>query len=233
VTLRPAIFQFCFVIFFFLASGAYGLDFSGAELGFSVTPEYNRAFGQCWTFSGTGGLNLNERSAVRSGLSFWAAREVYEVDAFISGETAFPLSFPLSGGLAYMFNGTPDYDTGSHTLLPLISLKGRWAGVSVGPALRFNVFYRTRMVFEPVPAVLLYVNFYNTEKFKIGLRCANFDDFAAGNFGSYFLNLNSVLKLTKTLSLINDLELRQSGSTGLAANFFGVAYRGGLVASWH
>ncbi|MDR1175935.1 MAG: hypothetical protein LBK83_10760 [Treponema sp.] len=232
MTLRPVASQFRFVFFFVLASGVYGLDFSGAELGFSVTPEYNRAFNQCWTFSGSGSLSFNERYTVKSGLSFWAARDVYEVDTFISGEAVFPLRLPLSGGVSYVFNGMPDYDTGSHTLLPLISLKGRRAGISVGPALRFNSFYYTRTVFESILAVSAYVNFYNTEKFRIGLRCANFGDFAVGNFGSYFLNLNSSLKLTKLFSLINELELYQSGSSGLSANFFGVAYRGGLTVSW-
>jgi hypothetical protein len=220
------------VFFFFFVSGLYGLDFSDAEFGFSVTPEYNRAFNQCWTFSGTGSLNFNERCTVKSGLSFWAAQAVYEVDTFISGEAVFPSSLPLSGSFAYVFNGMPDYDTGSHTLLPLISLKGRRAGISVGPAFRFNAFYYTRMAFESVLAVSAYVNFYNTEKFRVGLRCANFGDFAVGNFGSYFLNLNSSLKLTKMFSLINELELHQSGSSGLSASFFGVAYRGGLTVSW-
>jgi hypothetical protein len=220
------------LVFFFLVSGLYGLDFSGAEVCFSVTPEYNRAFNQCWTFSGSGSLAFNERYSVKSGMSFWAARTVYEVDAFVSGEAVFPLGLPLSGSFAYVFNRMPGYDTGSHTLLPLISLKGRWAGISVGPALRFSSFYDTRKVFESMLAVSAYVNFYNTEKFRVGLRCANFGDFAVGNFGSYFLNLNSFLKLTKLVSLINELELYQSGSSGLAANFFGVAYRGGLSVSW-
>ncbi|MDR2304308.1 MAG: hypothetical protein LBE10_06945 [Treponema sp.] len=204
----------------------------GAELGFSVTPEYNRAFNQCWTFSGTGSLSFNERYTVKSGFSFWAARAVYEVDTLIGGEVVFPVSFPLSGSFAYVFNGMPDYDTWSHTLLPLISLKGRRAGISVGPAFRFNSFYYNRMVFESMLIASVYVNFYNTEKFRAGLRCANFGDFTVGNFGSYFLTLNSSLKFTKLFSLTNELELHQSGSSGLSANFFGVAYRGGLTVSW-
>jgi hypothetical protein len=61
---------------------------------------------------------------------------------------------------------------------------------------------------------------------------ANFSDFYAGTMGAYSHSLNSLIRLGKHWSLINNIELLQSGSVALAANFYGIAYRGGFRFTW-
>jgi hypothetical protein len=82
-----------------------------------------------------------------------------------------------------------------------------------------------------------FVDFYQTDKIRIGMGCANFDNFLAGNMGSYFLEFYSLIRLAKPetlrrLSLINEIRIEQTGSVGLDSNFYGIAYRGGLVCRW-
>jgi hypothetical protein len=50
--------------------------------------------------------------------------------------------------------------------------------------------------------------------------------------GSYSINLNSLARLTKKISLVNELELLQTGSVGLVANFYGIVYKGGVLLQW-
>ncbi|MDR2553595.1 MAG: hypothetical protein LBD31_10600 [Treponema sp.] len=152
--------------------------------------------------------------------------------AFAGGEAALPISLPLYAGLAYIYNGLPGYEIYSHTLLPLMSLKGRWAGIALGPGFRFTEFFGEPPVFESMISFSAYVNFLDREKLRLGLRCANFNNFNAGNMGAYFINLNSTVYLTKQCALINEFEILQSGSVALSANFYGIVYRGGVVFTW-
>jgi hypothetical protein len=226
--ITAAVFIFC------LTSGIYGLNIevTQKELGIAFMPEYTRVFSQGLTMSGTGSLELNNRVSFRGGLAVWAASSVYEADAFIGGEYALPLRVPLFVNLSYMYNGLPDYETRSHSLLHTFMIKGRWAGASLGFNLRLTSFYGEDVLFEPIIAFSGYANFYTSEKFTIGISCANFSEFAAGNFGSYFFGLNSKIQFSNLVALTNDLELYQAGSVGLSANFYGIAYRGGVVFSW-
>jgi hypothetical protein len=50
--------------------------------------------------------------------------------------------------------------------------------------------------------------------------------------GSYFLEFYSLIYLVKGISLINGIRIEQTGSVGLDANFYGIAWRGGLVCRW-
>ncbi|GHV81624.1 hypothetical protein AGMMS49991_01820 [Spirochaetia bacterium] len=219
-------------IFCLLVSKAYCLDFSipGMELGAAFKPEYNRSLGFCWDISAFGSLKLNKLAAVKGGLALGMTGPGFDIDTYISGEVDMPFWSPLSFGLSYIYNGLPGYKTNVHTLLPAFSIKGKWAGITVGPALRFTGF-DSAVFFEYTLAASAFANFYNTEKLRIGIRAANFNDFSAGNFGSYSLNLNSLVRFEQ-ISLINEIELYQSGSSGLTSNFYGIAYKGGILFTW-
>jgi hypothetical protein len=218
----------------FIVPRIYGIDIevSKTELEAALTPEYNRVFSQGLTVSVQGLIELNERVSFKGGGAFWTAPSAYEMDAFIGGEYALPVKVPLFVDLSYIYNGMPDYETYSHSLLNTIMIKGRWAGVSLGFNLRFTSFFNDPVLFEPIIAFFGYVNFYNSKTFRIGISGANYSEFSAGNFGSYFYGLNSMMRVSELVSVINDLELRQSGSVGLSADFYGIAYRGGVVFSW-
>jgi hypothetical protein len=117
-------------------------------------------------------------------------------------------------------------------MLPLLSSRWKWAGFSLGTALRFTVYAEEEPIFEPILAFLFFVNFISTENIRAGLKTANFNDFLARNTGAYFLNLNISVRLGKRVYLINEIELYQTGSAGLSSAFYGAAYRGGIKYQW-
>jgi hypothetical protein len=197
-------FQIRVGLLLFLIPKVYASDFSITDRAavFNVEPEFNRAFYQFWTFSGSGSLTFNERYSLKAGVALWNTNKVSELDAFIKGGILLPLAFrsrqlPLAFNFGYLYNGLPAYEARTYTILPTISLNGRWVGFSLGTTLRFTSFSGEGAVFESILAFSGYVNFYNTEKLRVGLQVANFNDYTAGNFGAYYLTLNSMVSIIK------------------------------------
>jgi hypothetical protein len=223
-----------FAVLLFLTPALYGLGISitGGEAGVELVPEYNRTYYGCLTFSAAGSLEFNERLTIRGGFSLWNASSAYEVDAAAGLKVQLILNLPLYVYFSYLFNTLPDYDTLSHTMLPLLGFRGKYAGIALGTNLRYSSFFDEPAIFEPSLAFEGYVNFYNTEKFRIGLRGANFNDFIAGNFGAYYLSLNSTMGIVGSLFLISSLDLYQTGSAGLSSEFYGIGYKIGVVYKW-
>jgi hypothetical protein len=234
--------KICLLCFFFLitaVSGAYALDIylTGIEVELDVKGEFNRTFYYCAGTALTGVLEINNYFTLGGGLSleglgFATGSGALIYSAFGKTGFRFPMRFPLELDFSYIYNSMPDYKTGMHTMLPLLSSRWKWAGFSLGTALRHTVYDQEAPVFEPVLAFLVFVNFVNTEHIRAGLKTANFSDFLAGNMGAYFLNLNVSIGLGKRLYFINEIELYQTGSVGLSSAFYGAAYRGGIKYQW-
>ncbi|MDR3303198.1 MAG: hypothetical protein LBS86_02165 [Treponema sp.] len=218
---------------------------TGSEVNVYFKSEVNRTFYYCWDINSSASVEFNHRYTIKGGVSLGQLDTVFDVSTFVAADV--DLSSIMGGrgvekkflrvgslwvSLAYMYNGLPEYKTKSHAIVPLFSLKGRWVGLSLGVSLRFTEFDDTLVLFESNMAAAVSVNFYNTDAFRIGLKCANFSEFVAGAFGAYFLSLNSVIRLTKPLSITSDIELYQSGSVGLASNFYAIAFRVGVVFTW-
>jgi hypothetical protein len=231
-----------FLYLFFLitaASGVQALDVyvTGMEAELDVKGEFNRAFYYCADTALTGVLEVNDYFTLGGGFSLGslglgAGDGALTYSAFGKTGFRFPLRFPLELGFSYICNAMPDYKTGIHTMLPLVSSRWKWAGFSLGTALRYTVYDRETPIFEPILAYLVFVNVINTETIRAGLKAANFSGFSAGNMGAYFLNLNVSLRLGKRLYFINEIELYQTGSIGLSSAFYGAAYRGGIKYQW-
>jgi hypothetical protein len=157
---------------------------------------------------------------------------VFEIKTFASADYTLPVFPPLHFCVAFFYNGLPQYGANTFSLLPLIAFNWKWAGFSVGITNRWTSFFGEPGIYESILSISVYGYFYLSEKFKIGFRIANYGDFVALNYGAYFLNLNSIVRILPQLSVINELELYQSGGGGLTATFYGVAYRGGIVYKW-
>jgi hypothetical protein len=169
-----------------LLSSIYSLDIaiSRSELELKITPEYNRSFYFCWDIMAVGSLEINNLVTIKGGLAMGMTGITFDINTVISGEVDLPFWSPLFFGLGYTYNGLPGYKTNTHTLLPAVSVRGKWAGITIGPALRFTGFDSV-VIFEPLLAVSAFANFYNTEKLRIGIRVANFSEFMAGNFRDF------------------------------------------------
>jgi len=221
-------------ILFLVLQKLHGTDIAitGKEAGAYVTPEFNRAFLFCWDIAAVGALTLNNQYTIKSGLALGTVGINFDIKMFAGGEAAPFAGVPVSFGLDYQYNGLPKFENHTHSILLLASYKTKQAGISLGHNFRLTSFFGEAAVFEPVFVCTVYVFFINHESLQIGLKASNFDDFTSGNIGAYFLNLNSVVRLNEKISLVNEIELHQSGSIALASNFYGIVYRGGAVFSW-
>jgi hypothetical protein len=208
------------------------------ELAFAVKPEFNRTFYYSNDFEFTGifpldDLRVNIKGGTALGLLGGGQKEVVAaLKTFFSLDYSPSFTPFLRFGVAYIYNGLPQYGTDTLSILPFAAVDWKWAGFAVGITNRWSTFFDESAIYESVLALSVYVNFYVSEKFKIGLRGANYSDFEARNFGAYFFNLNSIVRILPQLSVINELELYQSGGGGLTTSFYGIAYRGGIVYKW-
>jgi hypothetical protein len=200
-------------------------------VGVDFTVESNRVFPALVDFSSFGSLSVHKAARFDTGVSLGGNGVFFVVKTFAKAALSLK-DTPLSATVHYIYNGLPAYKTHIQTLTPMLSLNGRWAGTSVGPAWHFTVFDREAAIVEPVFAFSAYVNVYNTDRGRIGLRCANITDFSSGTMGAYALTAYSALGISKRCFMINTITLYQSGSVGLAANYYGFSYRGGLVFTW-
>jgi hypothetical protein len=234
--------KICLLFFLFIittVSGVHALDIylTGIEAELDIKGEFNRTFYFCADTALAGVLELNNYFTLGGGFSLGglglaAGNSVPAYGAFGKTGFRFPMRFPLELGLSYIYNGIPDYKTDMHTVLPLLSSRWKWAGFSLGTALRYTVYDREAPILEPVLAFLVFANFINTENIRAGIKTANFNDFLAENMGAYFLNLNVSIRFGKRLYFINEIELYQTGSIGLSSAFYGAAYRGGIKYQW-
>jgi len=99
--------------------------------------------------------------------------------------------------------------------------------------LRFSLFFaEPPIIFESVLSFSAYVNFINNEKFRIGIIVANFDDLQIRNMGFYSLSFDSAVVINTHWTFVNELKIMQSGSVALGANFYGIAWKGGVKFKW-
>jgi len=210
------------------------MDFNitGKELGFFYSPEYNRTFNICWDISTSGVVKLNDRHSFKAGFALGSAGTVADIKGFAGGETALSVNIPLYIGFAYNYNSMPEYKYNTHSLPLMFSYKGKRVGTVLGINSRFSSFSGESTVFEPILIASVYVFLFKTDILQFKVEAANSNDFTYGNLGAYFLKLNNTFNLLKQLSLVNEIELHQSGSIALASNFYGVVYRGGVRFLW-
>lgn len=222
-------------LLFFLAVHnihAFDMEITGKTIEGYSRKEYNRTSLYYGELSSIGAIALNDRYVFKSGISI--GKTAVDTDIKLCNSARFDpfAGKPLQIAAAYLYTGLPEYRTHAHTILPVIAYNARWAGIGIGTGLRFTSFSGEPALFEAVLSFSGYVNFICKEALRIGIRCANFNDFSAGNMGSYALTLNSAVRLTKNWSIMNDLELMQSGSVALSAGFYGIAWRGGAQFTW-
>jgi hypothetical protein len=200
--------------------------------------EYNRAYYFIGDMSAIGAVELNNRLKCKTGFSIGWAEGVTDIKVFTGARFGLlakrpqePLG-PLGLGLSWIYNGLPEYEAHSHTLLPSLSWNAKYWGITIGPSFRFTSFFKESAMFQSILSISVYANFINNEKLRIGLSLANFNDFQVNNFASYLLCLNSAVRINRRWSILNELELKQSGGDGLSAAFYGVALRGGARFTW-
>ncbi|MCL2270051.1 MAG: hypothetical protein FWC24_01780 [Treponema sp.] len=211
---------------------AFDIEITGKEIEGFARGEYNRGFYYYGEISSTGVVEFNDRYAVKSGISLGKTAFDADVKAFASVRFSPLARKPLHLTAAYIFNGLPEYKAYAHTILPAVFYNARRAGIGVGTCFRFTSFFSEPALFEAVLSLSSYFNFINRESLRIGITCANFNDFTARNMGAYTYALNTAVRINKNWTVINDVELIQGGSVAMSAAFYGVAWKGGAKFTW-
>ena len=212
----------------------WGLDFfiSQRELGANTRFEYNRVFTGCFEFETYGGFQMNNRIGFKGGLAVGALGPVGDFNAFTKISVQPLLRLPVLVNFNYSLTSMPDYQTAIHSLIPYCTLDWRRLGISLGINFRYTRFERERPFQESVLVFSLSYTVFTGERTRFWLTYANFNDFFSGNMGSYSLSLEHSLRLSRGISLRNEITLYQTGSVALAANFYGIGYKGGIVFQW-
>ena len=205
---------------------------TGKEVAAYFTNEFNRSFYYYGELSSAGGMELDNRFTFRGGVSLGLSRDITDIRGFTSAGLSPLFLKQLQFTLAYIYNGLPEYSAHSHTILPVVSFNGKWAGIGIGPGLRFTSYFGEPALFESVLSFSGYVNVINNKTMLMGISCANFNEFSVRNMGAYSLNFYSSVRINQNWSVINELELMQSGSVALSSIFHGIAWKGGLQFKW-
>ena len=220
------------LIIFHQNLSALNFHVTGREIGSEIKGEYNRALSFSAGLLAFAGVEINNLYNFKGGLFLGTAGGGLDIRTFIRGRAGPFFGKPFYAGLAYIYNGLPSFSVHEHTFLPFISYNGKRAGVSIGTGLRFTRFFGEAAVFESMFSVSAYFNFINNDKLLIGLGLGNFNDFYAGNFSSFTLSVNGLVRLNSRWAVSGEISILQSGSTAFAANFYGVSFQGGARFTW-
>jgi len=225
---------FLAIVFFICVRELHALDIAitDNEAEAHIKGEYNRNYYFSGDIQTIGAVELNHRLKLRTGISIGWARDITDIKLFSGARCRLFEKWPLEAVLSWIYNGLPEYEAHSHTALPCLFWNARYAGVTIGPGFRFTSFFNEPAILETTLAISVYANLVNNEKLRISVSLANFNDFQANNFGFLSLRVNSEARISSCWSLLNELELKQSGGDGLTGAFYGVAMRVGTGFKW-
>ena len=201
------------------------------EIDAFLRTEYNRSATFYGELSLMGGMEFFDQLKVKGGISLGRTERQTDINTFVRANYM-PFSFPLGFTLAWIYNGIPEYEADMHTILPYISFGNSRAGISVGMNFRFSSHFGEEAQFESILSFSGYLNFLDTESLQVGISAGNFTDFYAKNMGAFSLKLHAIVNLDNNWTIINEIEILQSGADGLATNFYGFAWRGGARYKW-
>jgi hypothetical protein len=237
-----------------LGAFGQGLILDGLETEFTFQPEYNRSVGFCYEFTAAGELVIAESYTAQAGIALGQTGKEFDLDIMLGAAYRLPLPIDLKVRTMYLYSTIPEYRYQANSLLPYLSYRGKWVGADLGVTLRFTAFNEEPAIFEPVFSARIFANILNTDKVKLMAGIGNFSSFRIGNLGDYYLFLGNRIAVNRKqeggsdqqqgkrsglrgiarplIFLINDFNLYQTGSSGLASTLQGVAWRGGVGLSW-
>jgi len=211
---------------------ANSLEISGIEAFAFYRGENKRGSDFLNELSVIGILELEEKLAFKGGISVGRTIIDTEVNALLSTIYTPFSNIPLGFSVSYFYNGFPEYEVHANSIMPLVSFNGRLAGISLGTSFRFTHFFGESAQFESILTFYGYFNFVNTQILTIGIGAGNIKDFHTKNLGAFSLDLNAFIHLNENWTIINQLEIMQSGADGLTTNLYGMAFRAGVKYSW-
>jgi len=205
------------------------------ELEAFLGAEYNRGNLNTGRISLTAGIEFIDTIHIRTGLQYGQSIMGADLNFFFNAKISpFKPKYlsPLGFSFSYIYNGIMEIDVNTHTILPMVFYTTDIAGVSAGCSFRFTSFFGEEPQFESVLTFYGYFNFLRKKTFVMGVGAGTYNDFGARNMAAIWLNLNADIRVSKILSVYNEIEWMQSGMDGLTATYFGIAWRGGVKFKW-
>jgi len=224
-----------FILIFFIGLQnihSIDIEITGAEIEANLGGEYNRGFTYYSDFSATGSIEFNYLYTLTFGASFGMSADNTNINSLVKIKYSPDWNLPMEFSVLYINNTIPEYSSIINSFMPVVSLNGSRAGISIGMNFRFSSYFYEGAQFESILSLYAYYNFINSDALKIGIGVGNFNNFKAGNMEAYSLNLDVVISLDENWSITSQFELMQSGIGGMSTNLYGFAWRGGARYSW-
>ena len=214
-------------------SNDHGIKITNVEIEYFLISDFNRTINYIGGFSTAGKIEFNNRVTVKEGVYLnYCPENVNIIKLFTNAAYRILADLPLEINAAWVYNGLPDYETHSHAIVPIISWNTKYYGISVGYGARFTSFFGEGSLVEHMMPMGLYVNFINNEKLCVGMSIANYTDFQIDSFIAFALAAKVSVRINNRLSIVNELEFRESGADGLTNIVHGVVWKGGAKLSW-
>jgi len=219
-------------------SNTLGIEITNMEAEYFMNADFNRTFSFIGGISAAGKIEFNNRLTIKEGVYLGWTQDIKSIKLFsnaayrILADLPLTADWPLEFKFAWVYNGLPEYETHSHAIAPIISWNGKYFGLSVGYGARFTSFFGEGSLIEQMLPMGIYVNFINNEKLCVGMSLANYTDFQIDSFIAFALAAKASVSINKHLSIINELEFRQSGADGLTNAFHGVVWKEGVKLTW-
>jgi len=213
-------------------SEVQGIKITNLEAELFLNGDFNRTSIFVGSISAAGKIEFNDRLAIKEGVSLGMTQYINNIKSFTNVTYRILADWPLDFKAAWVYNGFPEYETHSHAIVPIIAWNGKYFGISVGYGARFTSFFGEIPLIEHMLPMGIFVNFLNNEKICVGMSLANYTDFQIDSFIAFALAAKVSVKVNEHFTIINELELRQSGADGLTNIVHGVVWKGGAKLSW-
>ncbi len=222
------------LVFLICVREIYALDIelTGKEVEAHLGGEFNRSYDFFGDISAIGAVELNHWMEIKAGVSVGWAEGITDIKIFTNARFNLLKNRPFGVGFSWMYNGLPEYETHSHTLLPLIYYNAKYWGIIIGTGFSFTSYFHESAIFNPTLSISVYANFINNEKLRIGVSFGNYNDFQVSSHSLYSLCFNSAVRINRNWSVLNEFEIKQNGFAGFTTTFYGIALRGGARFTW-
>ena len=221
-------------LFFICLQNAYSLDTQVTDVNVEtyLGGNYTRGSHFMGEIAGIGSVELNDTLSFRGGLLAGRTMIDTDINALVNINYSPFKELPLSFSVKYIYNGLPEYEAHTSSIIPFVSFNARIAGVMLGMNFRFSSHFAESAQFETVLAFYGYFNFINNDRIRIGIGAGNLKDFHSNNMGAISMNVFAELPIAENLIIVNDIEYMQSGMDGLTATLFKMAFHTGVKISW-
>jgi len=221
-------------LFFLCLQNIHSFDFQLTEANVEATlgGNYTRGSHFLGEIAGIGTVEFDNLLGFTAGFSIGRTLVDTDINAFAGVRYTPFKTLPISFSLKYIYNGFPEYEAHTSSIIPYVSYDARIAGVSLGMNFRFSSHFFEEAQFETVLSFYGYFNFINNDRILIGIGAGNLKEFHANNMGGISLNVYAQIPVADNLSIVSDIEYMQSGMDGLTATLYKMAFKTGVKISW-